>query len=90
VTRSALIVIAATLLLSGASVASAKNRGAVHAKPAASINETLPRSTVADPYYRLSNAYYGDSDLYHGLFDLYALPPMNPGYSYGHVRPIGR
>jgi hypothetical protein len=54
------------------------------------INETAPRPTPADPYYRLSNAYYGDSDPYHGLFDFYAVPPYSPGNAYGHVRPIGR
>jgi hypothetical protein len=47
------------------------------------------RPTVADPYYRLSDSYYGYSDPYHGLFDFYAVPPYNPGYSYGHVRPGG-
>ena len=24
-----------------------------------------------------------------GLYDFYAVPPYNPGYSYGHVRPGG-
>jgi hypothetical protein len=51
-------------------------------------SDTL-RQTVADPYYRLSDSYYGYSDPYHGLFDFYAVPPYNPGYSYGHVRPGG-
>jgi hypothetical protein len=48
-------------------------------------SDTL-RPTVADPYYRLSDSYYGYSDPYHGLFDFYAVPPYNPGYTYGHVR----
>jgi len=44
---------------------------------------------VADPYYRLSDSYYGYSDPYRGLFDYYAMPPYNPGYNYGYVRPAG-
>ena len=50
----------------------------------------MPRPTVADPYYRLSDLYYGDSDPYHGLFDFYVVPPYSPGNAYGYVRPIGR
>jgi hypothetical protein len=91
-TRSALIVVAAALLLSGTS-ASAKIRGAVgaHSKPLRpSINETTPRPTVADPYYRLSDSYYGSFDPYHGLFDFYAVPPYGPGNAYRYVKPIGR
>ena len=72
-TKSALMVVAAVLLLGGTSLASAKNRAAAgaHSKPSRpSINEVAPRPgineialrpTVADPYYRLSDAYYGDS-----------------------------
>jgi hypothetical protein len=48
----------------------------------------MPRPTVADPYYRLSDAYYGDSDPYRGLFNFYALPPYSPGGAYGHMRSI--
>ena len=99
--KSALIVVAAALLLGGTSLVSAKNRGAggAHSKPSrpsineiapsASINEIKPRPTVADPYYRLSDSYYGYSDPYHGLFDFFAVPPNSPGYAYGHVRPRG-
>ena len=89
-TRSALIVVAAALLLDGTALASAKNRGSAstHSKP--SINENTPRSTVADPYYRLSDLYYGDSDPYHGLFDFYAVPPYSPGNAYRHITPVGR
>ena len=93
-TKSALIVIAAALLLGGTSLASAKNRaaGGAHSKPShPSINETpSPRPTVADPYYRLSEAYYGYSDPYRGLFDFNALPPYSPGNANRHVRPVGR
>lgn len=92
-TRSALIVVAAALLLSGTSLASAKIRGAVsaHSKPLRpSINKTTPRPTVADPYYRLSDSYYGYSDPYRGLFDFYAVPPYGPGNAYGYVKQIGR
>jgi hypothetical protein len=76
-TRSALIAVAAALLLGGTSLASAKSRGAAgaHSKPSRpSINEITPRPTVADPYYRLSDAYYGDSDPYHGLFNFFVVP----------------
>ena len=51
--------------------------------------ETTARPTAANPYYRLSDPYYGYSDSYHGLYDFYAVPPYNPGYSYGYVRPGG-
>ena len=99
--KSALIVVAAALLLGGTSLASAKNRGAAaHSRPSRpsineitprpSINEITPSPTVADPYYRLSDAYYGDSDPYHGLFDFYAVPPYSPGNAYRYVRPAGR
>ena len=53
------------------------------------INETASRPTVADPYYRLSDSYYGYSDPFHGLFDYFAVPPYNPGYNYGYMRPSG-
>jgi len=89
--RSALMVVAAALLLGGTSLASAKNRGAAGVKRFhPGINETVPRPTVADPYYRLSDSYYGASDPYHGLFDFYAVPPYSPGSACGHVKPIGR
>jgi hypothetical protein len=113
-TRSARIAVAVALLLGGTSLATAKSRGAAgaHGKPFhLGINETTPRPTVADPYYRLSDSYYGYSDTsrptvadpyyrlsdsyygysdpYRGLYDFYAVPPYNPGYSYGHVRPGG-
>jgi hypothetical protein len=102
VTRSALIVVAAALLLGGTSLTSAKTKGAAgeHSKPSRpsineitpnpSIDETTPRATVADPYYRLSDAYYGDSDPYRGFFNFYALPPYSPGNAYRYVRPAGR
>ena len=92
-TRSALIIVTAALLLSGTSLASAKIRGAAgaHSRPfRPSINETTARPTVADPYYRLSDSYYGYSDPYHGLFDFYAVPPYGPGNAYGYVKPVGR
>jgi len=93
VTRSALTVLAAALLLGGTSLASAKIRGAIgaHSKPSHPvINETAPRPTVPDPYYRLSDLYYGDSDPYHGLFDFYVVPPYGPGNAYRYLRPVGR
>ena len=101
-TKSALIVVAAALLLGGTSLASAKTKGAAgaHSKPSRpsideiaprpSINEIAPRPTVADPYYRLSDSYYGYSDPYRGLFDFYAVPPYSPGNAYRYVRPAGR
>jgi hypothetical protein len=92
-TRAALIVVAAALLLSGTSLASAKIRGAASAHSKTfrpSMNETMPRPTVADPYFRLSDSYYGYSDPYHGLFDFYAVPSYSPGNAYRYVRPIGR
>src|SRR5438105_8192562 len=75
-TKSALIAVAAALLLGGTSLASAKNRGAAgaHSKPSRpsineitpspSINQITPRASVADPYYRLSDSYYGYADPY--------------------------
>jgi|SRR6516225_6602177 hypothetical protein len=101
-TKSALIVVAAALLLGGTSLALAKTKGAAgaHSKPSRpsideiaprpSINEITPRPTVADPYYRLSDSYYGYSDPYRGLFDFYAVPPSSPGNAYRYVRPAGR
>ena len=89
--RSALIVIAAAMLLGATSLASAKNRGAAGVKPFHSgIDETVPRATAADPDDRLSDSYYGVSDPYHGLFDFYAVPPFSPGSAYRYVRPVGR
>ncbi len=86
-TKSALIAVAAALLLGGTSLATAKSRGGGHRNPShPGISETTPRPTVVDPYYRLSDSYYGYSDPYHGLFDLYVVPPYIPGYTYGHVR----
>ena len=41
----------------------------------------------ANPYYRLADPYYGYSDPYRGYYDYYAVPPYNPGYTYGYVRP---
>jgi hypothetical protein len=84
VTRSALIVVAAALLLGGTSLTSAKTKGAAgaHSKPSRpsineitpnpSIDETTPRATVAD------------------FFNFYALPPYSPGNAYRYVRPAGR
>ena len=101
-TKSALIVVAAALLLGGTSLALAKTKGAAgaHSKPSRpsideitprpSINEVTPRPTVADPYYRLSDSYYDYSDPYRGLFDFYAVPPYSPGNAYRYVRPAGR
>src|SRR5260370_29650061 len=67
--RSALMVVAAALLLGGTSLASAKNRGAAGVKPFhPAINETVPRPTLADPYSRLSDSYYGAFDPFPGLF----------------------
>jgi hypothetical protein len=92
-TRSARIAVAAAFLLGGTSFATAKIRGVAPAhgnslRPG--IKETTARpTTAANPYYRLSDQYYGYSDPYHGLFDYYAMPPYNPGYSYGYVRPLG-
>jgi hypothetical protein len=91
--RSTQIAVVAVLLLAGTSFATAKNRGltVAHGKSQdPDINETTPRPTAADPYYRLSDSYYGRSDPYRGLFDFYVVPPpYGPGYSYGHVRPSG-
>ena len=100
-TKSALIVVAAACCWVGLRLRRRKNKGAAraHSKPSrpsineitprSSIDETTPRPTAADPYYRLSDSYYGYSDPYHGLFDFFAVPPNSPGYAYGHVRPRG-
>jgi hypothetical protein len=91
VTRSALIVVAAALVLGCTSLASAKSRGSTQSKPShPATNETAPRPTVPDPYYRLSNLYYGDSDPYRGLFDFFVVPPYGPGNAYRYLRPVGR
>jgi len=90
--RSARIAVAAALLLTGTSLATARIRGpaGAHGNPSRpGINETTSRPTAADPYYRLSDPYYGYSDPYHGLYDFYAVPPYSPGYTYGHVKPGG-
>ena len=90
--RSTRIAVAAALLLTGTSLATAKIRGVVggHGNPPhPAINETTSRPTAADPYYRLSDRYYGYSDPYRGLYDFYAVPPYIPGYTYGHVKPGG-
>jgi len=90
-TRSALIVIAAALFLGWTSLASAKSRGSAQSKPShPAANETAPRPTVPDPYYRLSDLYYGDSDPYHGLFDFIVVPPYSPGSAYRYMRPVRR
>jgi hypothetical protein len=57
------------------------NEGVVQAKP--------KPETPANPYYRLADPYYGYSDPYRGYYDYHALPPYNPGYTYGYVRPGG-
>jgi hypothetical protein len=69
---------------------STRGAAGTHAKVShPGINETTSRPTAADPYYRLSDSYYGYSDPFHGLFDYFAVPPYNPGYNYGHMRPSG-
>ena len=91
--KTALIAVAAALLLGGTSLASAKSRGVAgaHSKPShPAINETTARPTLADPYYRLSDAYYGRSDPYHGLFDFFVVPPYSPGNAYRYMRPVRR
>jgi hypothetical protein len=88
-TRSALIAVAAALLLGGTSLATAKIRGVAGAKGKPlhpDINETIARSMPPNPYYRLSDPYYGYSDPYAGLFNYSAMPPSNPGYNYGYMR----
>jgi hypothetical protein len=91
--RPVRIAVAAALVLGGTSLAAAKKskgpaRTAIPPHPG--ISETTSRPTVADPYYRLSAKYYGYSDPLRGIFDFYAVPPFSPGYTYGHVRPVGR
>jgi hypothetical protein len=87
--RSVRIAVAAALLLGGTSLAAAKTRGAPRTAIVLhpGINETTFGPNRSDPYYRLSDAYYGYSDPLQGLFDFYAVPPLSPGYNYGHVRP---
>ena len=89
-TKSARIAIAAALLLlGGPSLAMAKTRGVAATRGNSfhpGINETAPRPTVANPYYRLSDPYYDYSDPYRSLYDFYAVPSYIPGYTYGHVR----
>jgi hypothetical protein len=89
--ESARIAVAAALLLTGTSLATAKIRGATgaHDNRNPSITKTTSRPTSADPYYRLSDKYYGYSDPYRGLYDFYAMPPYIPGYTYEHVKPGG-
>jgi hypothetical protein len=89
--RLAGIAMAAVLLLTGTSLATARIRAAAgaHEKRDIGIMETTSPPTAADPYYRLSDPYYGHSDPYRGLYDFYAVPPYSPGYTYGHVKPGG-
>lgn len=87
--RSAPIAVAAALLLGANSLATAKTRGpaGAHGNPLhPGINQTTPRPTAPNPYFRLSEPYYDYSDPYHGLYNFYAMPPYVPGYTYGHVR----
>lgn len=90
--KSALIAVAAALLLGGTSLATAKTKNAAgsHRTPShRAVNEEVtpsPRPPAANPYYRLSDDYYGYSDPYRGFYDYFALPPYIPGYTYGHMR----
>ncbi len=90
--KSALIAVAAAVLLGGTSLAAAKTKSAAGTHRSSSHpagNEEVmvsPHPTAANPYYRLSDEYYGYSDPYRGLYDFFALPPYIPGYTYGHVR----
>ena len=90
--KSALIAVAAALLLAGTSVATAKTKNATGSyrtpsHPAVKEEVTAsPRPPAANPYYRLSDEYYGYSDPYRGFYDYFALPPYIPGYTYGHMR----
>jgi hypothetical protein len=64
--------VAAALLLTGTSLATAKIRGMVGGHGNfhhPGINETTSGPTAVDPYYRLSDQYYGYSDPYRGLYD---------------------
>ena len=64
-------------------------KGAV-APPDGGITQAQPkRAAPADPYYRFSDRYYGYADPYRGYYDYFAVPPTNPGYTYGYVRPGG-
>jgi hypothetical protein len=89
--KSALIAVAAALLLGGTSLATAKTRNAAgthRTQPHPGVNEVMApsRATAVNPYYRLSDQYYDYSDPLHGLYDFFAVPPYVPGYTYGHVR----
>jgi hypothetical protein len=89
--KSAVIAVAAALLLGGTSLATAKTRSAAGAHRSPShpgVNEATAssRPRAANPYYRLSDEYYDNSDPLHGLYDFFAVPPYIPGYTYGHVR----
>ena len=84
-TKSALIAVAAALLLGGTSLASAKNRGAAgaHSKPSRpSINEITPRPSINEitpspsinqitPRASVADPYYRLSDSYYGYADPY-------------------
>ena len=82
-TKSALIVFAAALLLGGTSLASARNKGAAgaHSKPALpSINEITPspreiapRPSINEitPRPTVADPYYRLSDSYYGYSDPY-------------------
>lgn len=88
--RTARIAVVATLLISGTSLATAKNRNGparTAIPPHPGVNQPTPRPIAPDPYYRLSDSYYGSSDPLRGLFNFYAVPPLTPGYAYGHVKP---
>ena len=84
-TKSALMVVAAVLLLGETSLASAKNRGAAgaHSKPSRpSINEVTPRPSINEitprpsineitPRPTVADPYYRLSDSYYGDSDPY-------------------
>jgi|ERR1043165_1564565 len=84
-TKSALIVVAAALLLGGTPLASAKNRGAAgaHSKPSRpsikettpspSINEITPSPSINEirPSATVADPYYRLSDSYYGYSDPY-------------------
>ena len=89
-TRLGTIAVVAALLLAGTSFATAKVRGVAgaHGKPFhPTINETTPRRTAADPYYRLSDRYYEHTaDRYHGHTAADPYYRLSDRY-YGHTDP---